>query len=226
MLNSVSDSVAPPRRTRLSADDRRRQLVGIGLAKLVEKPIHDLPLDEVATEAGISRGLLFHYFPTKRDFYRACIEAAGRRILRTTAPDESLPPRARVEQMVGLFVDQIDRRRDFYLSLLHGTGAADVSLVEVYDGIWAVATTRVLDALGLGEASRDVVHAWWAYVEDRALAWSAGDPIRRPVGRNEIVEHGVAALEALLRLDGAVSAGQRASDPDAPPDSHGSETRL
>ena len=89
--------VAPtePVRRRLSADDRRRQLVGIGLAKIVETPIQDLSLDEVAAEAGISRGLLFHYFPTKTDFYLACISAAGRRMLRTTAPDEEPRPRSR-----------------------------------------------------------------------------------------------------------------------------------
>ena len=74
MLNSVSETV---RRTRLTRDDRRRQLLGIGLAKLVDKPIQDLSVDEVAAEAGISRGLLFHYFPTKRDFYRECIAAAA-----------------------------------------------------------------------------------------------------------------------------------------------------
>ena len=86
MLNSVSEASSSPdrrpagsavRRTRLSHADRRRQLLGIGLAKLVDKPIQDLSIDEVAAEAGISRGLLFHYFPTKRDFYRACIEAAA-----------------------------------------------------------------------------------------------------------------------------------------------------
>ena len=87
MLNSVSE---PAVRRRLSADDRRRQLVGIGLAKIVETPIQDLSLDDVAAEAGISRGLLFHYFPTKTDFYLACIAAAGRRMLRTTAPDDAL----------------------------------------------------------------------------------------------------------------------------------------
>ena len=85
MLNSVSDPV----RRRLSADDRRRQLVGIGLSRIVDTPIQDLSLDAVAAEAGISRGLLFHYFPTKTDFYLACIAAAGRRILRTTAPSSS-----------------------------------------------------------------------------------------------------------------------------------------
>jgi AcrR family transcriptional regulator len=197
MLNSVSETV---RRTRLTRDDRRRQLLGIGLAKLVDKPIQDLSVDEVAAEAGISRGLLFHYFPTKRDFYRECIAAAGRRILRTTAPDPDLPPDAQVRDMVRLFVDQIDRRRGFYLSLLHGTGAADVTVVQVYDDIWDQATTRVLDCLGLGTEHAEVVHGWWMYVEDRALSWSGRPPTRRTRSLDDLVDHAVGVLHTLLAL--------------------------
>src|SRR5918992_1470379 len=101
MLNSVSDPAAPaPARRRLSADERRRQLVAIGLAKIVETPIQDLSMDDIAVEAGISRGLLFHYFPTKTDFYLACIAAAGRRILRNTAPDEADSGPGQVRTMV------------------------------------------------------------------------------------------------------------------------------
>ena len=84
MLNSVSDVA----RARLSPDDRRRQLLGIGLRMLVDKPIQDLSLDAVASEAGISRSLLFHYFPTKTDYYDAVVGAAVRRVLRNIAPDE------------------------------------------------------------------------------------------------------------------------------------------
>ena len=193
MLNSVT-------RTRLTHDDRRRQLLGIGLSRLVEKPIQHLSIDEVAAEAGISRGLLFHYFPTKRDFYLACIEAAGRRILRNTEADPSLPPREQVESMVRLFVEQIDRRRAFYLSLLHGTGSADVSLVEVYDAIWDEATDRVMTALALGPSTRAVVHAWWAYVEDQALSWSAEPAGRRTRSLDQLVTHSVRALDALLQV--------------------------
>ena len=76
--------------------------MAIGLAKIVEKPIQDLSMDDIATEAGISRGLLFHYFPTKTDFYLACIAAAGRRMLRTTAPDESAPGPEQVETVTRL----------------------------------------------------------------------------------------------------------------------------
>src|SRR4051812_41198050 len=68
------------RRRRLSAEDRRKQLVGIGLMMLRTQPIHELSIDAVAAEAGISRGLLFHYFPTKRDFYVEVMSAAGRRL--------------------------------------------------------------------------------------------------------------------------------------------------
>lgn len=210
MLNSVSARDPVPavtrdptasRRTRLTHDDRRRQLLAIGLAKLVDKPIQHLSIDEVAAEAGISRGLLFHYFPTKRDFYLACIEAAGRRILRNTEADPALPPRAQVESMVRLFVEQIDRRRAFYLSLLHGTGTADVSLVEVYDAIWEQATTRVMTALSLPPPTRAVVHAWWAYVEDQALSWSAEPAGRRTRSLEELVTHSTRALDALLAVD-------------------------
>lgn len=197
MLNSVSD---PAVRRRLSADDRRRQLVAIGLSKIVETPIQDLSLDDVAAEAGISRGLLFHYFPTKTDFYLACIAAAGRRMLRTTAPDEDLPGEQQVEMVTRLMVEQIERRRDFYLALVHGHGVADPRVSEVMESVRDGSTDRVVAALGVPERQRDVVRAWWAYTEDRALTWSAVPTGERPVPVSELVAECVAALHALLSL--------------------------
>ena len=72
-------------RVRMTPEDRRRQLVGIGLRKFVERPVQELSLDEVAAEAGVSRGLLFHYFPTKTDYHRAVVEAARRRVGRNVS---------------------------------------------------------------------------------------------------------------------------------------------
>jgi AcrR family transcriptional regulator len=204
MLNSMSDTAvtAPAEgvRRRLSADERRRQLVAIGLAKIVETPIQDLSLDDIAAEAGISRGLLFHYFPTKTDFYLACIAAAGRRILRTTAPDEDAPREAQVEMTTRLMIEQIERRRAFYLALVHGHGVADPRVSEVMDSVRDGSTERVVAALDVPEDRRDVVRAWWAYTEDRALTWSAVPTGERPVSLSQLVEECVAALHALLRI--------------------------
>jgi len=206
MLNSMSDADqtvsagAPVVRRRLSADERRRQLVAIGLAKIVETPIQDLSMDDIATEAGISRGLLFHYFPTKTDFYLACIAAAGRRMLRTTAPDEGTTGEEQVETVTRLMIEQIERRRGFYLALVHGHGVADPRVSEVMDSVRDGSTERVMSALEVPEASRDVVRAWWAYTEDRALTWSAVPTGERPVPLSQLVEECVAALHALLRI--------------------------
>ena len=200
----MSDNAASARtegvRRRLSADERRRQLVAIGLAKIVETPIQDLSMDDIATEAGISRGLLFHYFPTKTDFYLACIAAAGRRILRTTAPDEDAPGEAQVEMTTRLMIEQIERRRGFYLALVHGHGVADPRVSEVMDSVRDGSTERVMVALNVPQARRDVVRAWWAYTEDRALTWSAVPPGERPFSLSQLVEECVAALHALLRI--------------------------
>jgi AcrR family transcriptional regulator len=206
MLNSMSDAEqpvsagAPVVRRRLSADERRRQLVAIGLAKIVETPIQDLSMDDIATEAGISRGLLFHYFPTKTDFYLACIAAAGRRMLRTTAPDEGATGEEQVETVTRLMIEQIERRRGFYLALVHGHGVADPRVSEVMDAVRDGSTERVMSALDVPEARRDVVRAWWAYTEDRALTWSAVPTGERPVPLSRLVEECVAALHALLRI--------------------------
>jgi AcrR family transcriptional regulator len=211
MLNSVSNDptpsprpgAAPSVRRRLSAEDRRRQLVGIGLAKIVETPIQDLSMDDVAVEAGISRGLLFHYFPTKTDFYLACIAAAGRRILRNTAPDPELAGQEQVEMTTRLMIEQIERRRDFYLALVHGHGVADPRVSEVMDSVRECSTERVMAALGVPESQRPVVRAWWAYTEDRALTWSAVPTGGRPVPVSVLVEECVGALHALLRISAA-----------------------
>jgi len=195
MLNSVSDGS----RKRLSADDRRRQLLSIGLSKLVEKPIQELSLDEVATEAGISRGLLFHYFPTKNDFYVECMAAAGRRILRTTKPDETDPGDVQVATTVRLLLERIARRREFYLALIHPSH--DPRLAEVHENVRAVLTDRVVTALELEESRRPLVHAWWSYVEDRGLSWTALAPDRRTPDLAGVVTHCTAALQALLALE-------------------------
>ena len=130
----------------------------------------------------------------------ACIAAAGRRMLRTTAPDEDLPGEQQVEQVTRLMIEQIERRRDFYLALVHGHAVADPRASEVMDSVRDGSTDRVVRALEVPERQRAVVRAWWAYTEDRALTWSAVPTGERPVRVSELVEECVAALHALLRI--------------------------
>ncbi|MEU8223404.1 TetR/AcrR family transcriptional regulator [Kribbella sp. NPDC048915] len=192
---------------RLSADDRKKQLVKIGLMMLRDKPIHELSIDAIAAEAGISRGLLFHYFPSKRDYYVAVISAAGRRLLRVTKPADSLPPEAQLREMVTQFVAFIARRRTAYISFVRGAAGGDDYAVEVYDKTRAGLTARVLTYLGNPELADEPtspdylrVHAWLSYTEDLAIEWSALPDKHRPYPLDHLVTHALDALDLLRKL--------------------------
>jgi len=201
MLNSVStDTPGTGTRTRLSPDDRRRQLLGIGLRMLVDKPIQDLSLDAVASEAGISRSLLFHYFPTKTDYYDAVIGAAVRRVLRNIAPHEGADADAALRHFVERFYTQIERRRTFYLALVFGNGAISLGS-EGVDSLRMTAALRVVEALGQDDAVLPAVHGWIAYVEDRALRWS-GRPKAERASLESEVERCARAFHALVEIEG------------------------
>ena len=197
MLNSVSDVI----RTRLSPEDRRRQLLDIGLRMLVDKPIQDLSLDAVASEAGISRGLLFHYFPTKTDYYDAVVGAAVRRVLRNLTPDEDLDADAALRHFVERFYAQIERRRTFYLALVFGNGTISLGS-EGVDSLRMTAARRVVEALGHDDTVLPAIHGWIAYVEDRALQWSARPKGERASIASE-VERCAQAFNALVELEQA-----------------------
>lgn len=186
-------------RSRLSSRERRRQLLGIGLRMLVERPIQELSVDAVAAEAGISRGLLFHYFPSKADYHDAVIGAASRRMFRNTAPDEDARGPDAVAQFVQRFYEQINRRRDFYLALVYGAGALSLGGDRV-ENMRERFAERLVEVAGLRTEDMTTVRAWAAYVEDRALHWS--DPGRpdRPDLADEVAHCG-AALDALRGLD-------------------------
>src|SRR3989442_8847580 len=104
-------------RVRLDPEARRAQLVQLGLQMLAGRPLDQLPVDEIAAAAGISRGLLFHYFPTKRDFGLAVARAAALHLLEQADPDPSLNPLERLRQGLDAFVPFVQRNRELYLAL-------------------------------------------------------------------------------------------------------------
>ncbi len=189
MPRHSADPPAP--RARMTPDERRRQLLGIGLRKFVDRPVQELSLDEVAAEAGVSRGLLFHYFPTKTAYHEAVVAAAGRRVLRTVRPDAGVTGEAAVRQIVERFVAQIGRRREFYLAFVYGRlGGPGDSAEGVAIGLRHNISALVCEAMAYADPLAATVHAWVAFVEDLAL--HSAEP--------DIVDRCVAALPVLVAL--------------------------
>ena len=189
----------PP--ARLPADERRRQLVEIGWRLLQSRPIHEMALDEVATEAGISRTLLFHYFPTKGDFYAAVVQSAGEHLLRPVVTPDGASAEERVRTLVDGFVRLVERNRSSYTALVRAAGGGDQRVVDLIGEIRDSLVPKWLDAAqwpGDDALVRLVVRGWLVGMEETVLAWDA-----RSVQRDVLVEHLTRSLFAELRLTGA-----------------------
>jgi AcrR family transcriptional regulator len=75
-------------RRRLSPDDRRNELLALGAEVFGQRPYDEVRIDEIAERAGVSRALMYHYFPDKRTFFAAVVRAEGDRLFEAT----STPP--------------------------------------------------------------------------------------------------------------------------------------
>lgn len=75
-------------RRRLSPADRRNELLALGAEVFGQRPYDEVRIDEIAERAGVSRALMYHYFPDKRAFFAAVVRAEGERLFEAT----STPP--------------------------------------------------------------------------------------------------------------------------------------
>lgn len=161
---------------RLSPDQRRAQLVGIGVRLVSQSSFDAVPIDRVAEEAGISRSLLFHYFPTKRDFQVAVAEAGADELLAATEPNRTLPPEEQLRASLEAFVAYVSERGEAFTSLIRGASGGDPALQAVFDRAHGVVATRILEGLGVGEQSettllRIAVRGWVAFLEEAVVVW-------------------------------------------------------
>jgi AcrR family transcriptional regulator len=167
---------------RLSREARREQLVSLGHDLVAASSFDEVSVDDVAAEAGISRGLLFHYFPTKRDFQVAVAERAAEELLEATAPDPEATPLEQLRSGTERFLDHVAARRDAYVSLVRGAGSGEPALRAVSERTRGVLVQRVLDGLDLGEVPADIallVRGWVAATEEIVVAWLVDDDLAR-----------------------------------------------
>src|SRR3954467_10519697 len=102
----------------MDVDERRSQLLEVGTELFSTPSYEELSMAQIAREAGISKALLYHYFPSKDEFFRAALTDAATELAQRTAPDESLPAEQQLRASTRAFVDWIGERGPAYMKLL------------------------------------------------------------------------------------------------------------
>lgn len=186
-------------RTRLSPEERRLQLLDLGVRLFARHSLEEISIDLLAQEAGVSRGLLYHYFGDKVGFREAVVRRAAEELVAQTAPPTEGDPLDRLLRSMAAYVDFVDANYEGYLSLVKGA-ASDPVLRQVYDDARRALTDRIFvedvtSYIPDTPASRLLVKAWSALAEDLVLSWKA-EP--RGLTRDQLVELLAGSLPALM----------------------------
>jgi AcrR family transcriptional regulator len=187
------------KRTRLDPVARRAQLIALGVEMLATRTLDALSVEDLAKQAGISRGLLFHYFASKQEFHTAVARAAAQELLDRTEPDTSLPPVDALRAVLGSFIDYVEENPDNYKSLVRGAASGDAEMRGIFDDTRATMASRVIAVVGqmgfeLSPRAQLAVHGWVAYCEECTIRWIDG----RTVDRDQLQEMLTKSLPALV----------------------------
>jgi AcrR family transcriptional regulator len=208
-LSSVQQTTKPPRRrTRLDVDARRQQLLEIGKEVFASRAYEEVQIDDVAARAGASSGLLYHYFPSKRDFYVAAQAAMAEELRDATTPDSSLPPAERLRASIDAYLDFVEDRSAGYISL-HRRGVGDDRVRAVVEESQAQQADRILAAIvepgePPAEILRVAVRGWLNFMVTGILDWLENRSVERDRLRDLFIYVLIDATTAAGRVDPAI----------------------
>jgi AcrR family transcriptional regulator len=186
--------------SRLEGDERRRQLVRAGIELLGQHPYDRISIAQIADAAGVSKGLLYHYFPTKDDYVVAVLDEASRELDELLALDPALTPLEQLDKALSRFLEFVERHAPAHTAIFRTRGAGEGDAVRkaleegrrkriafVIDSIAAWATAE-LGKPPESAALETAVQGWIFFVEGAVLRWLddggiSRDQLRALLGR-------------------------------------------
>lgn len=158
---------------RLAPAARRAQLIEVGRSLFLERSYDDLAMDEVALLGGVSKGLLYHYFPTKRDFYMAVLNSAVDEMIEIVRPQPGLAPNEQLRLSLDGYLSYVEEHATAYRAVLRGGIGSDPEVVAIADRFRDSAYELILAAAPgpMHERLELAVRGWIGFVEAVSLEW-------------------------------------------------------
>lgn len=184
------EHVEGSRRDRLAPDARRDQLIRKGLEMLGSQAYDQLSITELAQAAGISKGLLYHYFPTKSEFVVAVFRHAREELeQRMTLDDASLDPEERVDASLDAFLTYVEEHAAGFQALARArSGDDDAIRAELAEGrrrrvdqLVEVAAVRAGRDRAAVESPvlKAAIEGWLSYSETVIVRWLSERELQR-----------------------------------------------
>ncbi|MFC8370019.1 MULTISPECIES: TetR/AcrR family transcriptional regulator [unclassified Streptomyces] len=206
-------SQAPtPAYRRLSVEERRSQLLEAALSLFAHRAPEDVSLDDVAEAAGVSRPLVYRYFPGgKQQLYEAALRSAADELRHCFDEPHEGPLLPRLSRALDRYLAFVDQHDTGFSALLQGGSVVETSrTTAIVDGVRRAAAEHVLTHLGVAEPGRRLrmtIRMWITAVEAASLIWLDEDK-QPPLDelRDWLVEQFVAVLAVTARRDAQADA--------------------
>ncbi|MFJ9891835.1 TetR/AcrR family transcriptional regulator [Streptomyces sp. NPDC091280] len=198
---------ATPAYRRLNVEERRSQLLEAALTLFAHRAPEEVSLDDVAEAAGVSRPLVYRYFPGgKQQLYEAALRSAAEELQQCFDEPREGPLLPRLARALDRYLGFVDQHDAGFSALLQGGSVVETSrTTAIVDGVRRAAAVHILSHLGVAEPGprlRMTVRMWITAVEAASLIWLDEDK-QPPVGelRDWLVEQFAAVLTVTARRD-------------------------
>ncbi|MDO3645382.1 TetR/AcrR family transcriptional regulator [Nocardia mangyaensis] len=201
-------SSAGPKRVRLSPEERRLQLITLGAEMLADRSLEEVSVDDIAKQAGISRGLLFHYFASKQEFHEAIARHVSTEFFTAIMPNRELSLFDMLRDSIERFVDYATEHSASYRSVLRGPASVTPDMADYVNETRAAIADLIVSELPLPPEDPDLarltlaIRGWIAFVEETILTWM----VEKPIGREDLVDLLVESLPALALSPALIAA--------------------
>ena len=164
-------------RTRLQVDVRRDQLLSLALELFRDRTYDEISIEEIAKAAGVSKGLLYHYFKGKRAFYVAAVRQAANDLIDETDPGDLVgaPNTKAMRQSMLSFLNYVGSSGKAYTFLMRGGMGNDPEVMAIIEETREAFLTRTIERLGTppaDEMARLLLRGWIGFVESISLDWA------------------------------------------------------
>ena len=173
--------------TRLSPAERREQILAAARGLLRARTVEDLSVDAVAAAAGVSPGLVFHYFGSQREFRKAVIEAVANDLLAELRPSPEFSAGQQLRTGLDTFTAAVARMPALYLAIVR-PGSSLSGLHSDFRSVLGEWLRAGLSRAGvtLTPALELALAGWLAFTEEALVHWLSDD--QATLSRTEIVD--------------------------------------
>lgn len=191
-------SMSDPSYKRLGVDERRTQLLERGAELFTSHRYDELSMSRIATEVGVSKSLLYHYFPSKQAFFEATLGAWAEQLRERTEPDPDLPPAEQLASSLDAFLSLVEENAGAYRNLM-GSATGVPEIRDLIDEVRRATAQRILEGIypdGAPPKARTAVSGWLWFMDGACLNWIEHRDIEREELRNLLLGVLMGALVA------------------------------